>query len=385
MDKRDYYEVLGVSKNASADEIKKAYRQLAKKYHPDLHPGDKECEEKLKEANEAYEVLSDPDKKAKYDQFGHAAFDQTAGGAGYGGFSGDFGGFSGGFEDLFSSFFGGGFGTRRGASRNQPVRGDDLKIYVDLTIEEAAFGCTREFTVTRNVKCDQCDGTGSKSRTRTSCKTCNGTGTQRRVTNTLLGQMVREMPCETCSGNGYTISDPCGACAGKGIVRKAIKETADFPKGINEGQSLKKSGKGNAGINGGANGDLYVSVRLKKHPVFTREGNDIFQSIFLTYPQAVIGTTVKIKGLDGDIDLKIPEGTQNGKKFRVTGKGVPVLNSKNMRGDMVCEVNIVIPTRLNEAQKDILRKFDEATDNILKTDEPADPKKGSGLFGRKKK
>lgn len=385
MDKRDYYEVLGIPKTASAEDIKKAYRQAAKKYHPDLHPGDKECEEKLKEVNEAYDVLSDPDKKAKYDQFGHAAFDQTAGGPGYGGFEGGFSGFTGGFDDILNSFFGGGFGTRsRGASRNQAVRGDDLKVYIDLTIEEAAFGCVKEFTVTKNIKCDQCDGTGSKSKTRTTCKTCNGSGTQRRVTNTLLGQMVREMPCETCGGNGYTIADPCPACSGKGIVRKPVKETADFPKGINEGQSLRRSGRGNAGLNGGQPGDLFISVRLKKHEIFTRDGNDIHQTVYLTYPQAVIGTTVKIKGLDGDIDLKIPEGTQNGKKFRVTGKGVPVLNSKSMRGDMICEVSIVIPSKLNEAQKDILRRFDEATDNILKTDEPADPKRG-GIFGRRKK
>ena len=385
MDKRDYYEVLGVPRSASAEDIKKAYRQAAKKYHPDLHPGDKECEEKLKEANEAYEVLSDPDKKAKYDQFGHAAFDQTAGG-GYGGFEGSFGGFTGGFDDILNSFFGGGFSTsRRSGSRNQPIRGEDLKVYIDLTIEESAFGCTKEFTVTKNLKCDQCDGTGSRSKTRTTCSACGGKGTQRRVTSTLLGQMVREMPCETCGGAGYTINDPCGQCGGKGIVRKAVKETVEFPKGINEGQSLRRSGRGNAGINGGANGDLLAAVRLKKHAVFTREGNDIFQSIYLTYPQAVIGTTVRIKGLDGDIELKIPEGTQNGKKFRITGKGVPVLNTKSMRGDMVCEVNILIPTRLNDAQKDILRKFDEATDNILKTEEPADPKRGNGFFGRKKK
>ncbi len=385
MEKRDYYEVLGVSKGASDEEIKKAYRQMAKKYHPDLHPDDKECEEKFKECNEAYEVLSDPEKKAKYDQYGHAAFDQTAGAGqdpfGGGGFS-----FTGGFDDILNSFFGGGF-TRSStrSSRNQPTKGDDLRVYIDLTLEEAAFGCKKDFSITKNLTCEQCAGTGSASRTKTTCKACNGTGTQRKVTTTILGQMVRETTCESCNGSGYTVSDPCSACGGKGIIRRTVKDTAEFPKGINEGQSLRKAGKGNPGTNGGPNGDLYVSVRLKKHKIFTRDGNDVHQTVYLTYPQAVIGTTVKIPGLDGDIELKIPEGTQNGKVFRVTGKGVPVLNSKSMRGDMLAEISIVIPSRLTEAQKEILRNFDAATDNVLDSDSTADPKKGGGLFGRRKK
>jgi molecular chaperone DnaJ len=385
MEKRDYYEVLGVSKGASDEEIKKAYRQMAKKYHPDLHPDDKECEEKFKECNEAYEVLSDPEKKAKYDQFGHAAFDQTAG-AGQGPFGGGGFSFTGGFDDILNSFFGGGF-TRSStrSSRNQPTKGDDLRVYIDLTLEEAAFGCKKDFSITKNLTCEQCAGTGSASKTKTTCKACNGTGTQRKVTTTILGQMVRETTCESCNGSGYTVSDPCPACGGKGMIRRTVKDTAEFPKGINEGQSLRKAGKGNPGTNGGPNGDLYVSVRLKKHKIFTRDGNDVHQTVYLTYPQAVIGTTVKIPGLDGDIELKIPEGTQNGKVFRVTGKGVPVLNSKSMRGDMLAEISIVIPSRLTEAQKEILRNFDAATDNVLGSDSTADPKKGGGLFGRRKK
>ncbi|MBQ7445268.1 MAG: molecular chaperone DnaJ [Clostridia bacterium] len=387
MDKRDYYEVMGLSKDATADDIKKAYRQLAKKYHPDLHPGDKECEEKFKELNEANEILSDPDKRAKYDQFGHAAFDPSSGaGAGGGasgfeGFSGGFGGFDDIIGSIFSGFgFGGGSGSQR---RNASMKGEDIRLYVDLTLEEAAFGCHKDINVTKTLPCDQCAGTGSKSKTKAKCANCGGTGYQRRVTNSFLGQMVREVPCDNCGGKGFTITDPCGACSGRGIVRKTVKVSADFPKGINEGQSLKKSGQGNVGINGGQNGDLYLSVRIKPNSQFTRKDFDIYQTIYLTYPQLVLGTVVKVAGLDQMFDVKIPEGTPSGKEFRIAGRGVPVLNSKNQRGDMYVTVQVVIPSKLNDSQKAILREFDDATDRILSTDKQADPKKG--FFGKFKK
>lgn len=384
MEKRDYYEVLGVPKTASADEIKKAYRQLAKQYHPDLHPDDKECEEKFKEINEANEVLSDPDKRAKYDQFGHAAFDPTQGAGGFQGGSGNYsGGF--GFEDIFGSIFSGfGFGgSSSGARRSAAQRGEDIRLYVDLTLEEAAFGCQKEINVTKTVKCEQCAGTGSKSKTKAKCTVCNGSGVQRKVSNSFLGQMVREVACENCGGRGFVINDPCGVCGGRGILRKSTKVIADFPKGINEGQSLKKPGQGDSGINGGPNGDLYLSVRIKKHKTFVRKDYDIYQTIFLTYPQLVLGTSVKVAGLDGMFDLYIPEGTPSGKEIRVPGKGVPVLNTKNNRGDMYVTVNVVIPTKLNEQQKSILRQFDDSTDRILSTDQQADPRKG--FFGKFKK
>ncbi|MBP5312785.1 MAG: molecular chaperone DnaJ [Clostridia bacterium] len=384
MEKRDYYEVLGVPKTASADEIKKAYRQLAKQYHPDLHPGDKACEEKFKEINEANEILSDPATRSKYDQFGHAAFDPSAGAGGTGDFSGAYSGGFGGFEDILGSFFGGfGFGGSSSQRRSSAMRGEDIKVYVELTLEEAAFGCQKEVGITKTVPCDACSGTGSKSRAKAKCTVCNGSGVVRRVTNSFLGQMVREAPCDNCGGNGFIITDPCSVCAGRGIVRKSVKITADFPKGINEGQSLKKSGQGNSGINGGPNGDLLLSVRLKKHKIFVRKDYDIYQKIYLTYPQLALGTTVKVAGLDSMYDLKIPEGTDSGKEFRMVGKGVPVLNKNNSRGDMYVTVEVVIPSRLNEQQKSILRQYDEATDHILNTDQQADPKKG--FFSKFKK
>ncbi len=378
MEKRDYYEVLGVEKSATAEEIKKAYRIVAKKYHPDLHPGDKEAEEKFKEANEAYEVLSDDEKRSRYDQFGHAAFDQTAGGGAYGGgFTGDFGGFG----DIFSSFFGGAFGGSSRQNANRPVQGGDIKAYVDVTFEEAAFGCEKEISVTKVCDCDDCKGTGSKSGSKVKCAACKGTGTQRVVRQSILGQMVSETSCESCRGTGYTISDPCPACKGKGKVKKNVKVNVKLPKGINEGQSLRMGGKGNAGTNGGPAGDLYISPRIKKHKIFDRDGFDVLQTVELSFPQMVIGCIVEIDSLDGPIELTVPEGTQNGKTFRIKNRGIPKLNSDNLRGDMVVTVKVVIPSHLAESQKDVLRKYDEVTDNLLSGKEP--PQKS--IFGRKKK
>ena len=382
MDKRDYYEVLGVEKSASEDEIKKAYRKVAKMYHPDLHPGDKEAEEKFKEANEAYEVLSDPDKKAKYDQFGHAAFDPSAGGysgGGFGGFNGDFGGFG----DIFSSFFGGGFGGQSQRRGNRPMAGEDIRIYVDLTFEEAAFGCEKEVSISRIENCEACGGTGSQSRKKTKCSACNGTGTRRVTRQTILGSMVSETVCESCRGAGTVVTDPCQVCNGKGKIKKNTKINVRFPKGINEGQSLRMEGKANAGSFGGPAGDLYVAPRIKKHKIFTRDGYDVLQTIKLSYPQMVVGTTINVDGLrDTKVELGIPEGTQDGKTFRIKGKGIPKLNQEGSFGDMIVTVKVDIPTRLTDAQKDILRQFDAATDDLLSGSDPA-PKKN--IFGKKKK
>lgn len=385
-EKRDYYEVLGVSKSATDEEIKKAYRKVAKLYHPDLHPNDAEAEEKFKEVNEAYDVLSNPEKRAQYDQFGHAAFDQNAGGGG-GGFGGGFGGFGGGFggfEDIFSSVFGGFGGGASSARRNAPQKGENIKTFVDLTFMEAAFGVTKNVSINKYVKCEACSGTGSKSKVQTKCSACGGSGTVRKVSNSVFGQIMRETVCDKCGGSGKVISDPCTVCAGRGRVRKNVTVEAKFPAGIDEGQSLSVRGKGNPGINGGPDGDLLLSVRIKKDPNFTRDGYDVRSTISLSFAQAALGTTVQIDSLEGKIDLKIPEGTQFGSKFKLKGKGIPRLQ-QSTRGDLIVSVEIEVPTRLTEAQKAILRQFDEATDDLLAGKETADSVKKNGLFGKKKK
>ncbi len=379
-DKRDYYEVLGVDKNASADEIKKAYRKVAKMYHPDLHPGDADAESKFKEANEAYDVLSDAEKKSKYDQFGHAAFDQTAGGGAYGG---GFGGGFGGFEDIFSSFFGGGFGGGGASRRNAPQKGENVKTFVDLTFLEAAFGVEKEININKFVQCDDCLGTGSKSKTKTKCTGCNGTGTVRKVSNSVFGQIMREAPCDKCGGSGSIITDPCGSCAGRGKVRRNVNMTVKFPAGINEGQSVSMSGKGNPGVNGGPFGDLLVGVRIKDDPRFERDGYDVYEEIKISFAQAAIGCSVQIDSLEGKIELKIPEGTQYGTKFRLKGKGIPKLQ-QSTRGDLYVIVVIDVPTKLNESQKNILKEFDSATDNLLGGTQTAEGSK-KNFFGKKKK
>lgn len=293
------------------------------------------------------------------------------------------GGF-GGFEDIFSSFFGGGFSGASSARRNAPQKGETIKIFVDLTFTEAAFGVTKDVNVNKYVKCDACAGTGSKSKTVTRCSACGGSGTVRKVSNSVFGQIMRETVCDKCGGSGTVITDPCTVCAGRGKVRKTVSVTAKFPAGINDGQSLSVNGKGNPGINGGPDGDLYIGVRIKKDPVFTREGFDVMRNIKLSYPQAVLGTTVQLESLDGKIDLKIPEGTQYGAKFRIRGKGIPKLH-QSTRGDLIITVIVDIPTKLSDSQKAILKQFDEATDNLLDGKEPADNAKRNGIFGKKKK
>ncbi len=361
-EKRDYYEVLGVDKSASADEIKKAYRKLAKKYHPDLNPGDKAkaAEEKFKEASEAYEILSDSDKKSRYDRFGHAGVDPQAGG-GYGGGYGDFGGGFGGFEDIFSSFFGGGFGG--GQSRrnpNAPQRGRDLKYAVDLTFEQACFGCEIELNVNRTERCDSCMGSGAEKGTSAStCSVCHGTGQVTSVQRTAFGNFQSTRPCSSCGGTGKVIQNPCKSCRGEGTVRKSRKVKVKIPAGIDNDQIISVSGQADAGKNGGPAGDLLVVTRVKKHKLFTRQGYDIMCDFPITFVEATLGAEIKVPTVDGEVTYTIPEGTQTGTVFRLKGKGVPKLHGGGARGDQYVKIKVEIPKNLTEKQKDILRQFDD--------------------------
>lgn len=356
-EKRDYYDVLGVGKGASGDEIKKAYRREAKKYHPDLHPGDKEAEAKFKEVNEAYEVLSDSDKKARYDQFGHAGVDPNFGAGGGGG---GFGGFDD-FGDIFSNIFGGGFGGFGGGQRrNGPVRGNDVRQIVDVTFEEAAFGCKKKITVNKQEKCSVCGGSGAKPGTSPqTCKRCGGNGQVRTQTRTPLGMMTNVTTCPDCHGSGKVIIDACRECRGTGRVRKSKTIEIDIPQGIDNNQTMRIGGGGEPGERGGQNGDLLVTVRIKRHAIFTRDEFDVHMDMPVTFVQAALGATLKVPTLDGIVDFDIPEGTQTGSVFRLRGKGVPYLRGKG-RGDQYVNVEVEVPKNLNASQKDILRQFEKA-------------------------
>lgn len=363
-DKRDYYEVLGVDRSASADEIKKAYRKLAKKYHPDLNPGDKAkvAEEKFKEATEAYEILSDAEKKSRYDQFGHAGVDSQAGG--FGGGYGDFGGGFGGFEDIFSSFFGGGFGGQSSRRNpNAPRRGRDLKYAVDLTFEQACFGCEIELNVSRTEKCDSCGGSGAEKGTSpVTCSVCHGTGQVTSVQRTAFGNFQSTRPCSSCGGAGKVIQSPCRDCRGEGSVRKSRKVKVKIPAGIDNDQIISVSGQGDAGFNGGPAGDLLVVTRVKKHKVFVRQGFDIMCDFPITFVEATLGAEIKVPTIDGEVTYNVPEGTQTDTVFRLRGKGVPRLHGNGARGDQYVKIKVEIPKNLSEKQKDILRQFDENVD-----------------------
>ncbi len=352
--KRDYYEVLGLSKGASDDEIKKSYRKLAKQYHPDLHPGDAEAEKNFKEVNEAYSVLSDADKKAKYDQYGHAAFDPGAGGgSGFGGFGG-FGGMDFDVGDIFSSFFGGGGGTRRS---NGPVQGNDREARVTLTFEEAAFGVKKEIIYNRVEKCQSCEGSGAeKGTTPKTCPKCNGTGSVRVQQRTPFGMMQSTRPCQECHGSGKIIEKPCSDCRGSGTTVKRKTLEVNIPAGIDDGQEIVARGQGDAGKNGGLNGDLYINVHVKEHSVFVREGSDIYCDVPITFVEAALGATIKVPTLEGDVDYEIPEGTQTGTRFTLREKGMPSVNGKR-RGNLTFRVIVDVPKNLNAKQKDMLRDF----------------------------
>jgi len=374
-EKRDYYEVLGVKKDATQDEIKKAYRKLTKENHPDLHPGDKACEERFKEANEAYEILSDEEKRKKYDQYGHAAFDPNAGFGG-GGF-GDFGGF-GGFGDIFSDIFGGFGGGSARANPNAPRRGDSIRASVNISFEEAAFGCKKEVTVSKIETCADCRGTGcAPGTTPEICPDCKGTGQVTVSQRTPFGMMQSSSPCSKCRGTGRIIHQPCKSCRGMGSIRRQHKVEVNVPAGIDDGQTISKPGGGNAGVNGGPAGDLLVSVIVRPHARFERDGTSVLLDQEISYAQATLGAEVEVPTLDGKVKLTIPEGTQPGAVFRLRGKGIPYLRGSG-RGDQFVSVSIKVPKNLTSSQKELLRQFAASMGEL-------DGDAGRGLFGRKKK
>lgn len=355
--KRDYYEVLGVSKSASDDEIKKAYRKLAKQYHPDVNPGDKEAEAKFKEANEAYAVLSDSGKRAKYDQFGHAAFDPSAGGGGSG--FGGFGGFGTDFDfgDLFS-FFGGGASTRSSRA-NMPIDGDDVMARITIDFNEAVFGCKKEINFARIEGCPECSATGAKKGTKAeTCQTCRGTGHVTVQKQTMLGYMQTQSPCSACRGTGKIIKEPCKNCNGKAFIKVNKKLEVNIPQGIDSMQRIVLRGQGSAGRNGGSAGDLIIEVRVREHKFFTRRGNNIYCEIPITFTEAALGAEIDIPTLEGNTEkYKIEEGTQTHTDFTIRGKGIPDINNPKRRGDLIITVIVETPVKLSFEEKDLLRKF----------------------------
>jgi molecular chaperone DnaJ len=382
--KRDYYEILGVSKSASADEIKKAYRKVAMQFHPDRNPGDKAAEDKFKEAAEAYEVLSDADKKAKYDRYGHQAFGPGMGGGG--GFRG-----ASNMEDIFSqfgdifgdegfgSFFGG--GRRGGASAGRPTgqRGSNLRIRMKLTLEEIAKGVTKQVKVKKNIICNTCSGTGAKDKSSIqTCKTCGGSGQVKRVTNTFLGQMQTVTTCPTCNGEGTIITAKCGSCKGEGRVFGEETISIDIPAGVQEGMQLSMGGKGNAGERGGAAGDLIIQIEEEQHAELQRDGLNVAYDLHISFPDAVFGTQAEVPTIDGRAKIKIPAGTQSGKIFRLKGKGFPEVQGYN-RGDQLVYVNIWTPQDINSEERNALEKL-SASNNF----KPKPDKNSKSFFERVK-
>lgn len=369
--RRDLYEVLELQKGASEDDIKKAYRRLAKKYHPDLNPGNKDAEARMKEVNAAYEILSDKEKKARYDQFGFAGIDPNynPGGAGAGGFGG-FGDID--LGDIFGSMFGGGFGfggaqQRRGG----PQRGENLRITLQLTFEEAAFGCEKSVSVTRNESCKECGGTGAKKGTSPeTCPVCHGSGQVKTTQRTPFGVFSSSGPCQNCHGTGKIIKTPCDECRGSGKVRKSRMLKVQIPAGIDDGQTVSLRGEGAAGSHGGPAGDLYVTVYVKEHALFKRDGQDVLLEMPVTFVQAALGAMIVVPTIDGKVQYEMPEGTQTGTIFRLRGSGIPNISGKG-RGDQYVKVAVEIPKGLSREQKDILRKFEDTVG-----DAPYEEKKG---------
>lgn len=365
-EKRDYYEVLGVSKTASDDEIKKAYRKVAKKYHPDLNPGDKTAEEKFKEANEAYEVLSDSQKKARYDQFGHAGVDPNGFGGAGGGFGG-FGGFGGDMDfdlgDILGSMFGGGFGGGFGGRRanpNAPRRGSDIQTRVTISFEEAAKGCQRKVDVAKVVTCDSCSGSGAAAGTHAeTCKQCNGSGQVTVQQRTAFGMMSTVKTCPSCNGKGKVIPNPCQKCRGTGFMKKNETVEINIPAGIDDGQSMQVSGGGNKGTNGGPSGNLIIRVSVRPHPFFSRDGYDVWLDQTVTFAQAALGDTLYIPTLDGKVKFELPSGTQPGEVFRLRSRGIQKINQK-AKGDQFVKIVVDVPKNLNSTQKELLRKFNDS-------------------------
>lgn len=352
---KDYYDILGIDKNASDEDIKKAFRKLAIQYHPDKNQGNKEAEERFKEINEAYQVLSDPDKRAKYDRFGTTDFN---GQGGFGGF--DFGDFQdmGGFGDIFDTIFGGGFsGSNR---RNGPQRGNDLEYNLNLTFEEAAFGVTKNIDINRHENCSKCSGTGAKPGTSPiNCDKCGGSGRIRVQRNTAFGNFISEVTCDKCGGKGTIIKEACSECHGSGRLRKKRKITINVPAGVDTGNTIPLRGQGEPGLRGGENGDLYINIKVLPHKIFKRDGFDVICEIPISFPQAALGAEIDVPTLDGIIKYTIPEGTQGGSVFKVKGKGIPRIRGYG-RGDEIIKVIVEVPKKLNERQKELLKEYAEA-------------------------
>lgn len=376
-EKRDYYEVLGVGRTATDEEIKKAYRQLAKKYHPDMNPGDKNAEAKFKEASEAYAVLSDSDKRRQYDQFGHAAFDGGAG-AGAGGF--DFGGMDMGdiFGDIFGDFFGGGRSRRQ---NNGPMQGANLRTSVRITFEEAVFGTEKEMELTLKDECESCHGTGAKAGTSAdTCPKCGGKGQVVYTQQSLFGMVRNVQTCPDCKGTGKIIRDKCPNCYGTGYISSKKKIKVSIPAGIDSGQSVRIRGKGEPGVNGGPRGDLLVEVEVSRHPIFQRQDYDIYSTAPISYATAVLGGDVRISTVDGDVVYTVKPGTQTDTKIRLREKGVPSLRNRAVRGDHYVTLVVQVPTSLNSEQKELLRKFDDAMNGRSASDSTEGETKGKKKF-----
>ena len=376
--RRDYYEVLGVDKNADEETIKKAYRKLAKKYHPDMNPGDKNAEAKFKEASEAYAVLSDPKKRQQYDQFGF-----NADGAGAGGFdfnNMDFNDIFGGFGDIFGDFFGGGSSRSRGAANNGPQQGANVRTSVRITFQEACSGCEKELEMTLKDPCPTCHGTGCKPGTsKSTCTKCGGSGHIVTTEQSLFGVIQRTSVCPECNGTGQVIRDKCPDCHGTGFKDQRKKIVVSIPAGIDDGQMVRLRGKGDPGINNGPRGDLLVEVRVARSNEFQRNGFDVYSEVPISFAQAALGSNIIINTIDGKVEYEVKAGTQPGTRIRLRGKGIPTLRNKNVRGDHYVTLNVTVPRALNSSQKSALKAFDEACGGTLTS-----PKKSKGPFGRRK-
>lgn len=375
-DKRDYYEVLGVPKTATEAELKKAYRVLAKKYHPDTNPGDKEAEAKFKEASEAYAVLSDPEKRAKYDQFGHAAFDSSAGG---GGFDFNMDDIFSSFGDIFGDFFGGGSRSTRGRG-NAPMQGANIRTSVRVTFEEAAFGCEKELELTLKDECNTCHGTGAKPGTSpVQCTKCGGKGQVVYTQQSLFGMVRNVTTCPECNGKGTIVKDKCPDCHGTGYIASRKKIQVTVPAGIDNGQSIRIRGKGEPGTNGGPRGDLLVEVVVSASPVFAREDYNVFSEVPISFADAALGNEIRIKTIDGEVLYEVKPGTQSGTRVRLKGKGIPTLRDSKLRGDHYVTLMVKVPEKMTQEQKDALRNYDA----LMRGETP--PENSEGAAGGKKR
>ena len=374
--KRDYYEVLGVDRGADEATIKKAYRQLAKKYHPDMNPGDKEAEKKFKEASEAYAVLSDAEKRRQYDQFGHAAFEQGGGGAGgFGGFDFNGGDMGDIFGDIFGDLFGGGRSRR---ANNGPMKGANVRTAVRITFEEAVFGCEKQLDLNLKDECTTCHGTGAKPGTSPeTCPKCGGKGQIVYTQQSLFGTVRNVQTCPDCNGSGKIVKEKCADCYGSGYITNRKKIAVTIPAGIDNGQSIRIREKGEPGVNGGPRGDLLVEVQVERHPIFQRQDMNIYSTAPVTFAQAALGGQIHITTVDGDMAYDIKPGTQTDTKIRLKGKGVPSLRNKNIRGDHYVTLVVQVPTKLNEEAKEYLRKYDEAVNGKINDSKQEKPKKKS--------